>query len=355
MLLIKKMLKNKLILGIIIGISITSTVVYAACLEAKDISFTSSTGLKSTNVEDAIKEVNNKCTASSDNNDSNNNINNNNNNDNDNTTQDVSKTYKCKRATTLHTELCGSSYVWGGMTYNCGGAGYNEGDTITYGSLGTKGTLKSGDAFDCDVNGDGTYDSNTERFYYVSDYFDTQSKTFNTNYGVLIYYNNISNGQPYNMSVLWYHSDRENWHGLDDNTKKHLPSTSQWSNVSLYKTTRAILNEQGGNTTTGGTLPSNYSYSGYSARLITYQELKSGCSTISFDYGSLDTCQYLMENTNFHKTNMYGYWMETPYSNSKSEVLTIYGYNRNMSYSYADTINDGLRPVIEVLKTDIDY
>ena len=41
--------------------------------------------------------------------------------------------------------------------------------TITYGKLGTQGILSSGDAFDCDVNGDGIYDATTERFYYVTD------------------------------------------------------------------------------------------------------------------------------------------------------------------------------------------
>ena len=36
--------------------------------------------------------------------------------------------------------------------------------TITYGSLELSGTLTIGDAFDCDVNGDGVYNSETEIF-----------------------------------------------------------------------------------------------------------------------------------------------------------------------------------------------
>ena len=36
--------------------------------------------------------------------------------------------------------------------------------TITYGSLELSGTLTTGDTFDCDVNGDGVYNSETEIF-----------------------------------------------------------------------------------------------------------------------------------------------------------------------------------------------
>ena len=85
----------------------------------------------------------------------------------------------CKRATTLHTEEC----IWNDQAGFCSGAGYtttgSKGTTtITYGNLGTSGTLTSGDAFDCDVNGDGVYDPSTERFYYVSDYYNTGTKSF---------------------------------------------------------------------------------------------------------------------------------------------------------------------------------
>ena len=92
----------------------------------------------------------------------------------------------CKRATTLHTEECTQTSV----TYNCSGAGYTSAgskgtSTITYGNLGTSGSLTSGDAFDCDVNGDGVYDSKTERFYYVSDYYNTSTKSFESDTAVL--------------------------------------------------------------------------------------------------------------------------------------------------------------------------
>ena len=53
----------------------------------------------------------------------------------------------CKRATTFHSETCTSSSITG----YC----YAGGTSITYGQIGSIGTLTSGDAFDCDVNGDG--------------------------------------------------------------------------------------------------------------------------------------------------------------------------------------------------------
>ena len=43
---------------------------------------------------------------------------------------------------------------------------------MIYGTI-SSGNLKSGDAFDCDVNGDGKYNSDTERFYYVTDMNDS--------------------------------------------------------------------------------------------------------------------------------------------------------------------------------------
>ena len=82
----------------------------------------------------------------------------------------------CRRATTLHTAKCTDSSA------GCY-SGNSVGSTITYGSKGTSGSLSSGDAFDCDVNNDGVYDEDTERFYYV---------TSNGDNAVLIYYSNVS-------------------------------------------------------------------------------------------------------------------------------------------------------------------
>ena len=103
---------------------------------------------------------------------------------------DIKMYYKmpiCQRATVLHQEECFGNY--------CAGLGYKTDGSmqtkmISYGSLGETGKLSSGDAFDCDVDGDGVYDSATERFYYVTD--------MDNDTAVLIYYNNVSGGKPSN-------------------------------------------------------------------------------------------------------------------------------------------------------------
>ena len=93
---------------------------------------------------------------------------------------------KCVRATELHTETC----AWTDGNDYCAADGYtttgSKGTTIiTYGSLGTSGTLAAGDAFDCDINGNNIVDAN-ERFYYVS----TMDNGIiqDTNTAVLMYY-----------------------------------------------------------------------------------------------------------------------------------------------------------------------
>ena len=259
--------------------------------------------------------------------------------------------YKCIRATTLHTEECGQTST----TEYCSGAGYvedNKGTTITYGNLGTEGTLTSGDAFDCDVNGDGTYDAATERFYYVSDLYNTTSKSFDSNYAVLIYYNNTVNGES-NTSGAAYDSNETNYNG-PVTAITNLPTTAQWSNVSLSNTTRAIITETGATSTSGGTLPTTFSYDGYATRLLTYQEVAQACATST---GELDTCNYLIESTKYSNDSMpaYGSWLETPRESNSSSVWIARASDRSVNSSTANFSYYGVRPVIEVLKTDIDY
>ena len=265
----------------------------------------------------------------------------------------------CKRATTLHTEECTQKDT----TNYCGGAGYTiagsrDTTTITYGNLGTSGALTSGDAFDCDVNGDGVYDSNTERFYYVSDYYNTSTKSFESDTAVLIYYNNVSSGNSNNKTTYAYDSSGENFHG-PRTAIKELPTTSQWSNISLKNTTRSISNESGSNTTTGGTTPSNFSYAGYATRLLTIEELRiatenNGIPT--FQVGEIDNFTYLLENTSFSNENNFAWWLENVRSDNSRQAWSVNGYYRTV---YGNTVEDisstGVRPAIEVSKTNIEY
>jgi hypothetical protein len=258
---------------------------------------------------------------------------------------------KCKRATTLHTEKCNN-----GSSDNqyCYADGYTIGDTVTYGSLGISGTLTSGDAFDCDVNGDGIYDSSTERFYYVTDL------SSDSNYAVLIYYNNVSSGKASNSTSYAYDSSGTNNNG-PVTAIKQLPTTTQWSNVSLLNTKRAITTGSGGIETSAGTLPTAFSYAGYAARLITYQEVNTGCydgtTAISKTGGLSRKCQYLMENTKYTNSNYtYGTWLETPGSSSTISVNDVYASIRAVKGNSGNSsIYVGVRPAIEVLKSDIDY
>ena len=262
----------------------------------------------------------------------------------------------CKRATTatLHTEKCEQPED---STYYCSGAGYTSSGkykttTITYGNEKiTPNELKSGDAFDCDVNGDGTYDNKTERFYYVTD--------MNDSIAVLIYYNNVSNGKPSNSTTYTYDSSGENWHG-PVTAIEGLPSTSEWRNVSLTSSVRNIVTENGTNQTNGGSLPGNFSYSGKAARLLTAQEINKTCGiTVGIDtIGELDTCNYLMENTKYSNASIgnYGYWLENPRSGSSDIACDVSGRSRDVNNNtVSDTRVRGVRPAIEVPKSNIEY
>ena len=256
----------------------------------------------------------------------------------------------CKKATTLHTEECKTS-----GSYYCSGAGYTKGGskgttTITYGTVPGE-DLKSGDAFDCDVNGDGKYNSDTERFYYVTDMDDSTA--------VLIYYNNVEKGKPSNSKLVAYDASNENWHG-PRTAIEELPSTSEWRNVSLISNVRSIVTENGGSQTAGGPLPVSFSYAEKAARLLTAQEINKACGIKAgrWTLGELDTCNYLMENTKYSNASIgnYGYWLENARSDHSTNAWDVNGYGRDVNNFAADDAGDyGVRPAIEVLKSNIEY
>ena len=324
------------------GIALGTYGVYAATvISASDVSYSNTTsGISSTNVQDAIdalytkaKDAESKCPDGY-------------------TCTKKQLQLMCKRATTLHKEVCTNSDTSG----YCQADGYALNSQIEYGSLGTKGTLASGDAFDCDVNGDGTYDPATERFYYVSDA--TNGITTDSNTAVLIYYNNVSAGVSSNSTTYAYDSSNKNYYG-PRTAIKQLPTTSQWR-TTLTNTKRQITTETGATSTTGGTLPTAFSYEGYAARLLTTQEVSTGCGfTVgSQTTGELSTkCKYLMENTKYSNDSnkAYGEWLESPRAANSVTVWGVYGYTRTVSDYYADSSTCGVRPAIEVPKSNISY
>lgn len=262
-----------------------------------------------------------------------------------------SATKLCKRATTLHKETCNQKST---STY-CRADGYIEGSEIEYGSLGVAGTLTSGDAFDCDVNGDGVYDTAIERFYYVSDM--TNGITTDNNTAVLVYYNNVSGGEPSNQVSYAYDESNENWHG-PQTAIKQLPTTTQWK-TTLINTKRQIATEINSTSTSGGTL-SEFSYDGYAARLLTVQEVNTGCGfTIgSYKAGELSSnCKYLMENTKYSSDSnkTYGEWLENAHSSSTDTIWTTHGGYRFVNRNNSNNTGVGIRPAIEVAKSNISY
>ena len=255
----------------------------------------------------------------------------------------------CKRATTLHTETCknSSSYCYGDGYYSGGSQGTTS---ITYGSLGTSGSEPSpGDAFDCDVNGDGTYDASTERFYYVSKYYDTSTQTFDSDYYTFIYYSNTNGGTPSTSTNSWYTTLT---YYAPTNAKTYLPTTGTWKNIVLKNLTRDIRYTS----SSGGVLTSNFSYEGYAARLLTLQELESACPNASTTEQSMKSCQYFFERTIYSSNSYaaYGFWLETAYT-----ANLIWGVRSDSKYinTYSPTSTGylGTRPAIEIPKSKIDY
>ena len=267
--------------------------------------------------------------------------------------QQETKKAMCKRATTLHKEVCTNS----DSTKYCQADGYALNSEIEYGSLGTEGILASGDAFDCDVNGDEEYDSATERFYYVSDV--TNGITTDNDTAVLIYYNNVSRGVASNSSTYAYDSSGNNYYG-PRTAILQLPTTTKWK-TTLTNTKRQITTETGTTSINGRTLP-KFSYERYAARLLTAQEVNAGCG---FTVGSRDTgelsikCKYLMENTMYSNASnkAIGEWLESPCPITSNLVWHVAVDKRNVNrYTNAfETTRHGVRPAIEVAKSNISY
>lgn len=235
-------------------------------------------------------------------------------------------TRKCQRAKTLHSITCTSSSTEG---YCKAG---NRKDSITFGQIGTSGKLASGDAFDCDVNGDGTYDAATERFYYVSD--------LNSSTAILIYYT-YTNRYPYNAQSSNSYSGPITAVGA-------LPTTTKWSNISLVQKTSQIYNHSGGTTVVDSsnkthTLP-KYTYT-TAARLLTLTEYNKITNTDIFweNFGNMDpNCV----------------WLNTPLaSGGGSQVMAVYNpsYPSIATMPYSVSTSCAVKPVIEVSKGLIVY
>ena len=264
----------------------------------------------------------------------------------------------CKRARRLHTTICD----YKDKDNYCSGEGYTESgryltNQITYGNHGTNGKLSSGDAFDCDVNGDHKFDSETERFYYVSDYFNTHTLSYESDTATLIYYTNVSSGKPDSTKLTPYDSNNLNTNG-PLTAYLELPKEEDWPNVSLKETKRQIMGYDS-STSTFNTELSEFDYSGYAARLLTSQEAAKS-SRISSNIISeryVLTANYLFENTNYSTDNtIHGYWLETVDQTSNNRSCILYPKYRNCNKINTSMAKEaGVRPVIDVSIDKIYY
>ncbi len=223
----------------------------------------------------------------------------------------------CRPATTLHT----------------------DGNT-TFGQIHSGLTLSAGDAYDCDVNGDGTFDATNERFYYLTDTSDGKA--------VFIFSNNIHQGQSSATPICKPDAVAygPNFTDGPDTAIGELPTTLQWSNVNIYTEPRTITNQA------GTTVTSDYTYTGKAARLATLDEIKAATSSgLNETANELASYTYLLENTASYGDCRSNYWLET--TNSNGGAVRIDGATDAKRLGHA-TGSSAIRPVIEVPYASID-
>ncbi|MBR5389110.1 InlB B-repeat-containing protein [Candidatus Saccharibacteria bacterium] len=219
--------------------------------------------------------------------------------------------YVCKIATELHTEQCkrtssGSSQGCRTTVANVYPNGlYAYDEVITYGTIPNSTTLSPGFAYTCDVNGDGDFDEDDERFYYIG--------TNNGN-AALIYYRSIEESNINYAPAL-----------------EKLPDNTTWQNNDLVA-------QAGGKV----------------ARVMTEDEVKAVCDVTSTNLSAkARDCVYLMEKTNFANPSNTGYYdsywlLKKGDGSSDGRRLQAKG----LSIGYVDPGSGGSnntpRPVIEV-------
>lgn len=225
----------------------------------------------------------------------------------------------CRPATTLHTN-----------------------GTTNFGQLPSGSPLRAGDAYDCDVNGDGTFDATNERFYYLTNTSDGKA--------VFIFANNTHQGESgatamCKANAIAYAPNSSYSEG-PNTAITELPTTTDWPNVNLYTEPRTITNEA------GTTVLSNYLYTEKAARFATVDEIKAATTaSLNGTTNELASYTFLLENTKTYGDCRSNYWLETP--KSGGGAYRIDGDPANKKLGHADG-NSGVRPVIEIPYNSID-
>jgi len=240
----------------------------------------------------------------------------------------------CRRATKLSTATCNST--------DCLNRGYSSGDTITYGNLGTAhSTPQRGDAYDCDVNNDGTFDTTSERFYYLYQNSDQSH--------VLIAGFNTYNGAYSTTGTTVYNSNSYVAYG-PTSAITHLPKPTQWTNSYLnlptnshiYTTSSVIYYAWGyWPLSTVSESAKAAKYSGYAARFLTFQEKSSICNNMR------GNCEFLLQNTGY--TGGINYWLQDVFKfDSNDNYATCLSSAQGAIIPCTISSKVGVRPVINV-------
>jgi uncharacterized repeat protein (TIGR02543 family) len=221
--------------------------------------------------------------------------------------------YVCKVAEELHTQPCESTGSCNSLTNTNISGGFfttiNGVKTINYGYLPNSTSLKPGDAFDCDVNNDGDYDSENERFYYVGDDGTNARFIFHAGYN-----NGINHGASANYSTAL----------------TYLPDASVWTNPSLVE----------------------FSGEGLTT-FISIDDVKDACgiTSASVSDASLKPCIFLMENSTFYKKKVNdtvgprsGTWIHV----DGSSYMRMHTTNIKVDTAITDSSSNAARPVIQV-------
>ena len=195
-------------------------------------------------------------------------------------------------------------------------------NTITYGKLPASGDPKAGYAYDCDVNADGVYDSENERFYYLN-------KDSDTDVARLVYSNNYDIGIP---GIDLYRSEPY------DSAISLLPTEEIWTNSHLVKYDDGKI-----------------------VRFPMQNDIASACKiTGSLTDASTKKCLFMMQGTQFREAENQtggkhpraGIWL---FHEEGGDYYRIQGKQKQIN-SYGATVpsdkNNAARPVIQV---PLDY
>ena len=253
----------------------------------------------------------------------------------------------CYRAKVLHHEDCeridSRGCVADGLTGN------NR--TTVYGTIVDHNGYIPGDAFDCDVNGNGQIDldqngDSLERFYYL--------RNVDDDHAALIYYINVVNGENNQGVAIPYDASNRNY--VEPTALlSNLPTN--WTTVELTNATEQIVNEQGIAMSKSQALPT-FNYSAYTSRMPVVEDIKAACGltnvptqtpvTIPVEFNT--GCGFLFENTTYmNPTVKSGYWLMTPTSSNNSSVFRLTGETHQLGNTQAsNSTGAGIRPVIEV-------